>query len=93
MALYKIIATVTPTSINPSVSVVLQEGCVQMHDVPDEARGAEAVTIIAEKAGEVLVVDEFSLIRVGPVRIKIRARDISKFRGSLEFSLMEWGTA
>jgi hypothetical protein len=32
----------------------------------------------------VIVVDEVSLIKVGPVRVKIRARDISKIKGYLE---------
>jgi hypothetical protein len=84
LALYKISVTVSPTTISPGVSSVLQEGWVQMFNVPDEAKGVEAVTAIAKRAGEVIVVDEVSLIKVGPVRVKIRARDISKIKGYLE---------
>jgi hypothetical protein len=84
MALHKIFVTVTPTNISPAASSVLQEGWVQMYDIPDEAKGLEAVTAIAERAGEVIVVDEVSLIKIGPARVKIRARDISKVKGFLE---------
>jgi hypothetical protein len=55
-----------------------------MFNVPYEAKGVEAVTAIAERVGEVIVVDEVSLIKVGPVRVKIRARDTSKIKGYLE---------
>jgi hypothetical protein len=50
MVMHKIFVTVTPTSINPTGSSMLQEGWVQMHNIPDEARGVEAVTVIAERA-------------------------------------------
>jgi hypothetical protein len=47
LALYKISITISPTTIIPGVSSVLQEGWVQMFNVPDEAKGVEAVTAIA----------------------------------------------
>jgi hypothetical protein len=56
--------------MDPAASSVLQEGWVQLHEVPDQARSEEAATLIAEKAGDVIVVDEVSLIKVGPVRVK-----------------------
>jgi hypothetical protein len=42
MALHKIFVMVTPTSINPAASSMLQEGWLQMHHFPDEAKGLEA---------------------------------------------------
>ena len=45
----------------------------------------EAVTLIAQLAGEVIVVDEVSLIKEGLVRVKLRARAISKLKGFVEF--------
>jgi hypothetical protein len=84
LALYNISATLTPTKINMAVSSVLQEGWVQLFYVPDFARTIDAVTMIAEKGGEVLAVDELSLIKEGPVRVELRGRDISKIRGFLE---------
>lgn len=77
--------TVTPTSLDPVVSSMLQEGWVQIHELPDFTRDVEAVTTIAERASEVMVVDEESLIKVGPIRVKIRAREITKIHGYLEF--------
>jgi hypothetical protein len=84
LALHKIVITVSPTDINPAVSSKLQEGLVMMYNIPDEAKSVDAVTAIAELAGEVVVVDEVSLIKVGPARVKIRARDIEKVRGFVE---------
>jgi hypothetical protein len=39
---------------------------------------------LLECVGEVIVVDEVSLIKVGPARVKIRAKNISKVKGFLE---------
>ncbi|KAM0851195.1 hypothetical protein ACQ4PT_052591 [Festuca glaucescens] len=62
MAMYNITVTIEPTSMDPAASSVLQTGWVQMHNIPDFARNVEAATAIAELAGEVIVVDEVSLI-------------------------------
>jgi hypothetical protein len=53
--------------------------------MPDQARNAEAVTAMAELAGEVLAVHEVTLIRSGPIRVNIRARELNKLNGFLEF--------
>jgi hypothetical protein len=84
LAFHKIVITVSPTDVNPASSSKLQEGWVLMSNIPDEARSVDAVTAIAELVGEVVVVDEVSLIKVGPVRAKIRARDIDNIRGFVE---------
>jgi hypothetical protein len=55
-----------------------------MINVPDFARNVDAVTVIAELAGEVIVVDELILIKEGLIRVKIWERDISKIKGLLE---------
>lgn len=78
MALYKMFVTITPTRMDPAVPSVLQEGRVQIHELPDFARSVEEVTTIAERAGEVMVADEVSLIKVGLVRVKVRAQEIVK---------------
>jgi hypothetical protein len=52
LALYRLKVTITPTTLDLAASSVLQEGWVQMFNVPDHARSEEAVTLIAEKAGE-----------------------------------------
>lgn len=66
LALYKILVTFSPSTMDPVVSSTLQNGWVQLFNVPDQARNADVVTTMAELAGKVVVVDEVSLIRVGP---------------------------
>lgn len=63
---------------------MLEAGWVQIHRVPDVARTEDAIKVVAELAGDVLVVDELSLIREGLVRVKIRARNIAKIRGDVQ---------
>ncbi|CAN6305507.1 unnamed protein product [Urochloa humidicola] len=85
MALYHSWATVSPSTRDHAASSMLQMGWVQMYNVPNHARTVEAVTLIAELGGDVMVVDELSLIKDGPVRVRIHARDIEKIRGYVEF--------
>jgi hypothetical protein len=85
LALYKISVTIEASDMDPAVSSLLQTGWVQLANVPELARNVEAVTAIAELAGEVIAVDEVSLIRDEPIRVKIRAREVSKISGSLEY--------
>ena len=66
-------------------------GWVLLSNVPDPARNVEAVTFIAELAGEVIVVDEVSLIKEGLIIVKLQARDISKLRGFLEVFILGVG--
>ncbi|CAN6334410.1 unnamed protein product [Urochloa humidicola] len=69
---------------DPAATSALQTGWVQMTNVPTRALNVEAVTLIAELAGDVVAVDEVSLIKEGPVRVKLMGRDISSIRGILE---------
>jgi hypothetical protein len=39
LALYKISVTVSPTTMIPGVSSVLQDGWVRMSNIPDEVKG------------------------------------------------------
>lgn len=55
-----------------------------MYNVPDRARNADAVTLIGELAGDVITVDELSLIKDEAIRVKIQAREIDKIRGFVE---------
>lgn len=84
MALYNTWATVCPSSRDPSSSSTLQTGWVHLFNVPDRARSVEAVTLIGELAGEVVTVDELSVIKEEPVRIKLQAREIDKVKGYAE---------
>ena len=84
LALYNILATVSHSNLDLVASLVLQNGWVLLYNVPDPAKNVEAITLIAELVGEVLVVDEVSLIKNGPVRVKLQARDISKLSGFVD---------
>lgn len=84
IALYNTWATMSPSTRDPFASSVLQTGWVQLFNVPDWARCVEVVTLIGELAGNVIIVDELSLIKEEPIRVKIQARDIDKVRGLVE---------
>lgn len=84
MAVYNTWATVFPSFRDPSSSSTLQKGWVQMFNIPDQASNVEAATLIGELAGEVITVDELSLIKEEPVRIKLQAREIEKIQGFVE---------
>jgi hypothetical protein len=85
LALYNISASLTPSNIDMAASFVLQTGWVQIFKVLDFCRTMEVVTENAEKAGEVIAVDELSLIKDEPIRVKIKGRDINKIWSLLEF--------
>lgn len=84
MSLYNTWATVAPSTRDPASSSALQIGWLQFFNVPDRARSVEVVSLIGELAGEVVIVDELSLIMEDPVRVKLQARDIDKLRGIVE---------
>ncbi|KAG2644016.1 hypothetical protein PVAP13_2KG399300 [Panicum virgatum] len=83
-ALYNITVSITHSNLDIKASVVLHTGWVQLHNVPDPARNSEAVTLIAELAGEVMGVDEVSLIKAGPIRVKLRVRELARVKGHIE---------
>jgi len=82
--LFSINVSISRSSLDPMASTVLQIGWIQLFNVPEPAKNIEAVTLIAELAGEVMVVDEVFLIKDGPVRVKLRAREIASIKGFLE---------
>ena len=84
LALHNIFAKVSRSNLDSEASSVLQTGWVKIYNIPPAARNEEAVKQIAELAGEVVVVDELSLIRDGPVRVKLNGREIHKLRGYIE---------
>ena len=81
LAVHGIKAKVSKSDLSPGVSAVLQTSWIKLYNIPDLARSAGPVKLIAELAGEVVVVDELSLIREGPVRVKLNGRNINKLRG------------
>lgn len=69
----------------------MQTGWVKLFNVPDEARNVKAVKLITELAGEVVVIDELSLTRYGPVRVKMNGRNINNLQGIIEFLINKVG--
>jgi hypothetical protein len=84
MALHNIFAKVSRSNLDSEASSVLQTGWVKIYNIPPTAKNEETVKQIAELAGEVVVVDELSLIRDGPMRVKLNGREIHKLRGYIE---------
>lgn len=56
-------------AIDPEASSVLQTVWIRVHEVPGFAREVDIIKEMTKLVGEPLVVDELSLIRVGPVRV------------------------
>ncbi|RCV17451.1 hypothetical protein SETIT_3G220800v2 [Setaria italica] len=84
LALHNLSAKVSKSTEVAAASSILQMGWVKIYDIPSRARNQEVVKLIAELAGEVVIIDELSLIRVGPVRVKLNGRNINKLRGFVE---------
>ncbi|PVH38661.1 hypothetical protein PAHAL_5G320300 [Panicum hallii] len=80
LALFNISESVSHSDLDPFASAVLQTRWVQLSNIPDMAKNTDAVTLIGELAGEVIAVDEVSLIKEGPVRVKLRARGMEKLK-------------
>ncbi|TVU14073.1 hypothetical protein EJB05_37519, partial [Eragrostis curvula] len=82
---------VTKTIIDAEASSILQTGWVKFYAIPPMAKIPEAVKLIAELIGEVVVIDELTLIRSGPVRVKLNCRDVSNLRGFIEVFIEKVG--
>jgi hypothetical protein len=48
---------------------------VKIYGLPNIAPKKEVVMKVATLAGELVVVDEVSLIKIGPMRVKLNCRD------------------
>ncbi|CAN6180407.1 unnamed protein product [Urochloa humidicola] len=84
MALYNIWATFSHTNMDIQATSMLQTGWVLLSNIPDKAMNVEAITLIAELEGDVIAVDEVSVIRAGPVRVRMQAREIEKINGYIQ---------
>jgi hypothetical protein len=54
---------------------------VKIYGLPNIAPKKEVVMKVATLAGELVVVNEVSLIKIGPMRVKLNCRDPLKLRG------------
>ncbi|KAG2547335.1 hypothetical protein PVAP13_9KG079820, partial [Panicum virgatum] len=84
LALHNLFAKVSKSNQDINASSYLQTGWVKLYGIPNNAKTEDAVKQIAELAGEVVMIDELSLIRDGPVMVKINGRNIHKINGFVE---------
>jgi hypothetical protein len=68
-------------NVDPDASEILQSAWVKIYGLPSIALVEEVIMKVATLAGEPVVVDELSLIRVGPVRVKMNCVEPLKLRG------------
>jgi hypothetical protein len=69
------------TKLDPEADEILQTTWIKIYGLHRIACKEEVVNKVATLAREPLVVDELSLIKTGPVRVKLNCRDPSKLRG------------
>lgn len=59
--------------------------------IPNEATYEEAVRLIADLVGDIIMVDELSLIKNDLVRVKVQARKIFEIKGDLQIFIGDQG--
>lgn len=91
LVVHKISAKVSRSKLDPESSTSLQTGWVRLSGIPSMAKTEEVVKLIVELVGKVVCVDEVSLIKDEPVRVKPSVRDISKIRGYVEVFIGKTG--
>lgn len=72
------------SNVDPASSSVLQSCWVRISNIPPIAREENVVKEIASLVGQPVVVDELSLLREDPVRVKVNCRDPSTIRCVIE---------
>jgi hypothetical protein len=84
LALYGFKVKIKKTNVDPTASSVLQTAWVKLFGIPDFAKEEDIVKEIASLVGEPIKVDEFSLLRDEPVRVRVNCRDPAQLRGYVE---------
>lgn len=85
MSLFGLKGKIVKAARDTVASSMLQTVWIKILEVPDLAREVETIKEIAALVAEPLVVDELSLIRVGPVRFQGRCRNPAAINGYIEF--------
>lgn len=84
LALYGLRVKISKFDIDPAASSMLQSIWIRITGVPSFAREVEIIKEIASLVVEPIKVDEFSLLRDEPVRVRVNCRDPTKLRGVVE---------
>lgn len=72
------------SDLDPEAIGRLQTVWMKIYGVPSFAKIESVIKEVATLAAEPLLVDELSMIRNGPVKVKVRCRDPSQIRGFVE---------
>ena len=91
LALHSIKAKIEKSTIDPEASSILTAAWVKISGVPSQARTVEVVKEIASTVGDPVEVDELSLVRVEPVKVKVLSRDPSSINCFVEIFINKLG--
>lgn len=80
----KLKVKISKSTINPKVSSVLQSCWVKIGNIPGEAKEEMTVRELAALVGQPVLVDELSLMRDEPARVKILCRNPAAIKGGIE---------
>lgn len=75
---------VLKNDLDPEATGKLHMVWMKIYGMPTFAKIESVVKEVAAPAAEPMVVDELSLIRSGPVRVKVKCRDPAQLRGFVE---------
>jgi hypothetical protein len=81
MSVHGLKIKIMKSNLDPIASEVLQSTWVKIYGLPSIAVKEEVIMKVVTLAGEPMVVDELSMIRSGPIRVKVNCRDPMKLRG------------
>jgi|UniRef100_A0A804MMQ4 hypothetical protein len=84
LPLYSYRVQVTKSKADLKASSVLQCVWIKIYNLPDIAREEGIIREVASLVGKPVVVDELSIIKEGPVRVKVDCRDPSRIKGFIE---------
>jgi hypothetical protein len=92
LSIYKLKVNITKSSLNPATSSMLKTCWVQITNVPGVAWEVTMAKALDSLVGQPLVVDELSLVRNEPIRVKVNYRDPGTLNALLKFSSTKLGT-
>lgn len=84
LAIHGLKVRISKSNIDPAASSVLQSVWIKVCGVPNFAREDEIIKKIVSLVAEPIKVDEFSLVRDEPVRVRVNCRDPAKLKGFME---------
>ena len=90
LALYGYEVKISKTNVDPDASSVLQSTWIRIGGVPSFARKVDVIKEITFLVAEPIKVDEISLLRDEPVRVRVNFRNPANLKALWRFSLMEW---